>query len=94
MFIITTLLILFQFNKVFADNIQLPGAHAPISVMGDHTHKKKEVMFSYRFMKMQMNKLYNNNKKLIQGKNLISISVFASARLSNVISNGKTTSFS
>ena len=31
--------------------------------MGDHTHKK-EVMFSYRFMNMQMGKLFNNNKKL------------------------------
>ena len=64
MFIITILIVLFQFNKVFADNIQLPDSHAPISVMGDHTHKKKEVMFSYRFMNMQMGKLFNNNKKL------------------------------
>jgi hypothetical protein len=28
--------------------------HAPISVMGDHLHKKGEFMFSYRFMNMQM----------------------------------------
>ncbi len=28
--------------------------HAPIGVMGDHMHKKGEVMFSYRFMRMQM----------------------------------------
>ena len=28
--------------------------HAPISVMGDHTHKKGEWMFSYRFMNMKM----------------------------------------
>ena len=48
-------------NKVFADNIQLPDSHAPISVMGDHT-TKKEVMFSYRFMNMQMGKLFNNKK--------------------------------
>ncbi len=54
----------FQFNKVFADDIHLPDAHAPISVMADHTHKKNEVMFSYRFMNMQMGKLFNNNKKL------------------------------
>ncbi|MEO1136368.1 MAG: transporter [Pseudomonadota bacterium] len=28
--------------------------HAPIGVMGDHMHKKGEVMFSYRFMRMNM----------------------------------------
>ncbi len=28
--------------------------HAPIGVMGDHMHKKGEVMFSYRFMRMEM----------------------------------------
>ena len=45
MVIITILLILFQLNKVFADNIQLPDSHAPISVMGDHTHKKRSYVF-------------------------------------------------
>ncbi|HBM89268.1 MAG TPA: alpha-amylase, partial [Rhodobiaceae bacterium] len=29
-------------------------AHAPIGVMGDHLHKAGEVMFSYRFMHMDM----------------------------------------
>ncbi len=29
-------------------------AHAPIGVMGDHTHNSGEVMFSYRFMRMSM----------------------------------------
>lgn len=29
-------------------------AHAPITVMGDHTHKKGEWMLSYRYMNMQM----------------------------------------
>ncbi|GAB5465912.1 MAG: hypothetical protein Kapaf2KO_13480 [Candidatus Kapaibacteriales bacterium] len=29
-------------------------SHAPISVMGDHYHKSGELMFSYRFMNMQM----------------------------------------
>ncbi|MEM9496881.1 MAG: transporter [Pseudomonadota bacterium] len=28
--------------------------HAPIGVMGDHLHKKGEVMLSYRFMRMEM----------------------------------------
>lgn len=31
-----------------------PDGHAPIQVMGDHTHKKGELMFSYRFMYMNM----------------------------------------
>ena len=31
-----------------------PDGHAPISVMGDHLHKKGEFMLSYRFMQMKM----------------------------------------
>ena len=31
-----------------------PDGHAPISIMGDHYHKKGEFMFSYRFMPMWM----------------------------------------
>ena len=31
-----------------------PDSHAPIGVMGDHTHHKGEWMFSYRFMYMNM----------------------------------------
>jgi len=31
-----------------------PDGHAPISVMGDHTHGKGEFMMSYRFMQMSM----------------------------------------
>ena len=31
-----------------------PDSHAPIAVMGDHTHKKGEWMLSYRFMTMEM----------------------------------------
>ena len=42
-----------------------PDGHAPISVMGDHTHGKGEWMFSYRFMQMNM-------EELIGGKNDIS----------------------
>ncbi|QLE01439.1 transporter [Galbibacter sp. BG1] len=34
-----------------------PDGHAPISVMGDHTHGKGEWMFSYRYMHMNMNGL-------------------------------------
>lgn len=31
-----------------------PDAHAPIGVMGDHIHAKGEIMFSYRYMRMNM----------------------------------------
>lgn len=42
-----------------------PDGHAPISVMGDHYHAKGDVMFSYRFMRMNM-------KGLLAGSNEIS----------------------
>lgn len=35
-------------------NISGPHTHAPIGVMGDHTHDKGEFMFSYRYMEMTM----------------------------------------
>jgi hypothetical protein len=31
-----------------------PDGHAPIGVMGDHTHERGEVMLSYRYMRMDM----------------------------------------
>lgn len=31
-----------------------PDGHAPIGVMGEHTHTRGEFMFSYRFMRMSM----------------------------------------
>lgn len=41
-----------------------PDAHAPISVMGDHTHKTGEVMLSYRHMRMEMNDLFDGDDKI------------------------------
>ena len=35
-------------------SIARPDAHAPISVMGDHTHGEGEWMLSYRYMTMDM----------------------------------------
>lgn len=35
-------------------NAQRPESHAPIGVMGDHTHAKGEFMLSYRYMHMWM----------------------------------------
>lgn len=36
-----------------------PDLHAPISVMGDHVHKKGEFMWSYRYMSMSMDGVLN-----------------------------------
>lgn len=38
-----------------SDGSNRADGHAPIGVMGDHTHEAGEFMFSYRFMTMQMN---------------------------------------
>tara|TARA_B110000908_G_C10204701_1_gene427115 strand:- start:8 stop:1021 length:1014 start_codon:yes stop_codon:yes gene_type:complete len=43
-------------------------AHAPIGVMGDHTHSAGEWMVSYRHMQMQMNDLFQGSSKV--GANL------------------------
>lgn len=51
-------------SLVYADKVSLPDSHAPISVMADHTHKKNEIMFSYRFMNMNMNKLFYGNNEI------------------------------
>ncbi len=40
-------------SPAFADET-IAKDHAPIGVMGDHMHEKGEVMFSYRFMRMNM----------------------------------------
>ena len=40
-----------------------PNAHAPIGMMGDHTHEAGEMMFSYRLMHMFMEgNRYGNNR--------------------------------
>ncbi|NQY33280.1 MAG: transporter [Coraliomargarita sp.] len=36
-----------------------PDSHAPISIMGDHTHEKGGWMLSYRFMRMKMDGMVN-----------------------------------
>ncbi|MEO1856698.1 MAG: transporter, partial [Rubritalea sp.] len=41
--------------------------HAPISVMGEHTHNAGEWMLSYRFMSMHMEDLYDGDSKISQG---------------------------
>ena len=41
-----------------------PDAHAPISVMGDHTHREGGWMFSYRYMNMQMDGMRSGTKRV------------------------------
>jgi len=42
-------------NNALAEHIhERPDTHAPIGVMGDHVMDKGEIMFSYRYMKMEM----------------------------------------
>ena len=60
--IILQLLILVNFAK--ADDIHFADNHGPISVMGDHMHKKNEIMFSYRFSNMLMDEVLNGTKEL------------------------------
>lgn len=47
-----------------ANDFTSADTHAPIGVMGDHAHKTGEFMFSYRYMKMEMNDNYSGNSKV------------------------------
>ena len=62
--IIIFLIVVLFLNICKADQSMLADSHGPISVMGDHMHKKGEVMFSYRFSNMGMDKVLNGRKKL------------------------------
>ncbi len=60
------------FDDVFSGDLSLSDghgpilsdSHGPISVMGDHMHHKGEIMFSYRFGHMRMDKVMNGTKFL------------------------------
>jgi len=45
-----------------------PASHGPIGVMGDHTHNAGEVMFSYRYMRMGMNGLRDEDERISRRK--------------------------
>ncbi len=52
---ISLLFIYGAMNKVRAEHLhERPDSHAPIGVMGDHMMVDDEIMFTYRYMKMQM----------------------------------------
>lgn len=57
------LLLVFSQNSL-ADLVSRPDGHAPIGVMGDHVHKKGEVMFSVRSMYMKMKDLLDGTDTL------------------------------
>jgi len=45
-----------------------PADHAPIGVMGDHTHTKGELMFSYRYMRMGMQGLRDDDEGISRSR--------------------------
>ncbi|GAA3514190.1 transporter [Aquimarina addita] len=51
-------------NKETNWSASRPDGHAPISVMGDHTHGKGEFMFSYRYMYMNMEDLNRGSENV------------------------------
>jgi hypothetical protein len=53
-----------QSFNAFSKTGKGPGAHAPISVMGDHTHAKGQWMLSYRYMHMDMDGLQDGSDRL------------------------------
>lgn len=52
-----------------------PAGHAPIGVMGDHTHKPYELMLSYRYMRMAMGGLRDDDDRISTSKVLQSYPV-------------------
>ncbi|MDQ8208488.1 transporter [Coraliomargarita sp. SDUM461003] len=49
-------------------HIARPDDHAPISVMGDHTHSKDSWMLSYRYMNMQMDGMRSGTDRVTSGE--------------------------
>ncbi len=45
-------------------DLSVPDSHAPIGVMGDHTHNTGELMLSYRYMNMNMSGNRDGNNRL------------------------------
>ena len=60
-------LLLIYSNFAFSDEIIFADSHGPITVMGDHLHKKDEFMFSYRLSKMKMGSMLQGNDKISIG---------------------------
>lgn len=56
----------------FAGDATRPDDHAPIGVMGDHTHHKGEWMLSYRYMLMRMEDNRDGTDRLDESEVLLS----------------------
>lgn len=53
--VVSSLLVTVSISNAFAEHIhERADTHAPIGVMGDHVMSEGELMFSYRYMKMNM----------------------------------------
>ncbi len=64
MIILLIIIFSINFKNLSAHEKILADSHSPISIMGDHIHKKNEYMFSYRLMKMEMKNLFQGNNKI------------------------------
>ena len=65
MFNLLTMIVLLSISSLSkSSQLHLADSHGPISLMGDHMHKKGEMMLSYRFGHMQMNNVINGTKTL------------------------------
>ena len=72
MFIFFLTFLIFLFDKILnADEIHFADSHGPITVMGDHMHKKRTYV-SLRFSKMNMD-------SMLSGTNSISLNSVMSA---------------
>ena len=56
--------LIFSCNGSNSDSLHMADSHGPISIMSDHIHKSSEIMLSYRFNHMFMNKTMNGTKSL------------------------------
>ena len=73
MFLLIFFFLTFSFEKnLNVDEIQFADSHGPITVMGDHLHKKNELMLSLRLSKMNM-------EGMLSGNNVISVNSVMSA---------------
>jgi hypothetical protein len=54
------------FNKIYAsgNHSNRVDYHAPITIMNDHSHKKGEIMLSYRYLEMKMSGLKNGSEDI------------------------------
>jgi len=89
MFVILLFFLILSFSWVNSDEIYSADSHGPISLMGDHIHKKNEIMFSYRFGHMRMDKVISGTK--LMGINEIMIAPNGSSNGAGTYMNAPTT---